>query len=464
MSEKKSTVNSRQSTGNCGRGRDKAVSCQLSAVSQTVVLLLSLFFSTTRAEAQTQGLTLKRAAELALSRAPEVVAARAEAEEGKAQARAAAASFAPQAFATTTPGFSSGLPVAVAGRVPSVFGIELHTTLYDPARRADALEAEARAAALEGALSKSTSATARALVLAYGRNWADRTLVENARRALEAREAVHRRISALAREGRQTELEVEQAGLEVARAKQAVADRESEYDLDRLELAHLVDWASREPLAIAEDPLAALREPSGDSLAAARAADPELAALARQAEALERAATLQKRAWLPVVQAEGQYLRLANYNNFDQYFVKFKANDWAAGVSDVIPLWTSGRLAHGQAAASARLEKVRADRRARSRDLELAVRRAEIEAARAQAKLQLASRGLAVARESLRVAQALAAEGRGEPDEIDRREIASAQAQDDVARASQGLLAARAKLLELTGELPAALLRAGSRS
>ena len=115
-------------------------------------------------------------------------------------------------------------------------------------------------------------------------------------------------------------------------------------------------------------------------------------------------------------------------------------------------------------AAEARLEKVWAGRRARATDLELVVRRAEIEARQAQAHFQLASRGLSVAREALRVAQALAGEGRGEPDELERGEIAAAQAQDDLTQASQGLLAARAKLLELTGELPGVLLGDGPKS
>ena len=79
-------------------------------------------------------LTLRRAAERALARAPEASSARAQAAEADADARAAAATFGPRAFATTTPGYSSGLPVEVAGRVPSVFGVEVHQTLYDPAR------------------------------------------------------------------------------------------------------------------------------------------------------------------------------------------------------------------------------------------------------------------------------------------------------------------------------------------
>jgi hypothetical protein len=65
-----------------------------------------------------------------------------------------------------------------------------------------------------------------------------------------------------------------------------------------------------------------------------------------------------------------------------------------------------------------------------------------------------------VARESLRIAQALSSEGRGEAEASDRAEIAAAKSEDERAEAGQGLLAARAKLLELRGELSAALLGA----
>ncbi len=450
-----STVNSRQSTVG-----DKYPGEWRWARALTGLVLLLGAPGLLQAQTEKEPLTLKRAAERALARAPEIAVARAQVDEAAASARAAKAAFAPQAFATTTPGYSNGLPVAVAGRVPSVFGVELHQTIYDPAKRSQTFDEEARAAAVAAGLLTSGSATARALVLAYGRNWGNQISIADAREALETREATYRRVSALGREGRTTSLEVERAGLEVARAKQTLLDRETEADLDRLELARLIGWSSSDPIPIAEDPLAALPSSSpGDPLAAARAADPQLNALDAEAAALERAVFLQKRAWLPVIQAEGQYLRLSNYNNFDQYFVKFKSNDWALGVSVVVPLWTGGRLSHAQVAAEARLGKARADRLLRDRDLELDVRRAEGELIRAEPRLALAVRAEALARETLRVAKALAVEGRAEPDDLDRRTIAAGEARDARTLASLQLLAARVKLLELRGELPGALLK-----
>jgi outer membrane protein TolC len=406
-----------------------------------------------------QPLTLKRAAELAVARAPEVVAARAEADEAGASARLAGVGFNPQAFVTTTPGYSTGLPVQVAGQVPSIIGFELRKTLYDPSRRSRVLEAGSAAAAARGSFERASAAAARAAAVAYGRVWAGQIRLTDARRRVEAREAILRRVTTLRREGRLTDLDVESAGLQVARAKQKLLDQQTELDLDRLELARLIDWPSGETLALSEDALSSLPEPAAaDRLAAAKAADPELRADAERIDALEHSVSLAVRSFQPVVEAEAQYLRLASYNNFDQYFVKFKQDNFTIGVSVVVPVWTGGRFDGERAAARARLARAEGERRVRERDLELAVRRAEAESTRAAAEAALSRRAADVAREELRVARALADEGRAEPDAIERGEIALADAEDDKAGASQAVLAARLGLLELTGDLTASLV------
>src|SRR5690242_16450571 len=70
------------------------------------------------APGETAPLTLRRAAELALVHAPQLAAQRAAREEGSASARVAADALHPSVWLSTTPGYSSGLPVAVAGSVP----------------------------------------------------------------------------------------------------------------------------------------------------------------------------------------------------------------------------------------------------------------------------------------------------------------------------------------------------------
>jgi outer membrane protein TolC len=427
----------------------------------TVALFVAALLGVPAARAQapeSPAIDLRQAIARALERSPEVVAARAEADEASAAARLADATFRPEAYVTTTPGYSSGLPIQVAGQVPSLVGLSLRKTIYDPSRRAEALESRVRAASFESTRERVRIETARAVVASYGRNWAGEALLTSARRRLEAREATLRRISALRREGRQTDLDVEKASLEVARAKQKLLDQQSERALDQLELKRLLDWPSGEPLVLGQEPLAALPEPGTDNRNLARAADPELKALAQESDSLQAAVALSEKTWRPVIEAEARYLRLASYNNFDQFFVNFKPNDFAVGVSLALPLWTGGRQAEVRAGSKARLERLEATRRAREQDVDLAVRRAEAEVLHAEAAASFAERAEALSREELRVARALADEGRAEPTEIDKREIAVAEAEEESAGARQGLLAARLQLLALTGQLPAALL------
>ncbi len=410
------------------------------------------------------GLRLQEALERALALAPEAAIARADADEARANAHLAEAPYRPEAWATSTPGYASGLPVAVAGQVPSIAGVAVRTTLYDPASRAAAHDARAEADARESEIARAQSSIALSVVEAYGRVADDGGLVEGARRELELREAIFRRASALRGEGRATDLEVRRAELEVLRSKQRLLDRTLGKDLDVLQLGRLIDWPRGEALLLADDPLAVVADPPREgNLAVARAADPEARSLDRQRENLAHAVELRGWWFRPSVVAEAQYLRLASYNGFDQYFVKFKPNDFSVALAVSLPIWSGGRADDAAAAARARLVRVDAARRARERDLELEVARAEGELARASAAWGVARSAEAVAAEGVLVARALSAEGRGEPDGLELAEIAAREAHDVFARAGQGYLAARVTLLALRGELPGALSERGDR-
>ena len=150
------------------------------------------------------------AAERRSPRRPRFLRRAARGRSGGAEALRDAAGLAPQAFATTTPGYSSGLPVDVAGRVPPSGGVELQQTLYDPARRAEASKRQARAARARrgvAAVTRRRSVPRSAPTGATGR-----TSARGARRqSLESQEAILERVTALAREGRRTRLGVERS-------------------------------------------------------------------------------------------------------------------------------------------------------------------------------------------------------------------------------------------------------------
>jgi len=401
-------------------------------------------------------LTLRHAVELALERAPQLAATRAAREEGSAAARVAGDALHPSVWVSTTPGYSSGLPVAVAGSVPAYASIEIHQTIYDPWKKNEALQAEATAADLEGALESGCAETVRTVATAYAKAWTDERRAEAARRGLAAAEAARERTIALFGEGRRTEIDVDRAKLRAARARQKLLNAESDRDLDGLELKRWIGWPGNAPLRLSNESEQALAEvDSAENLAAARAADPQLKALGRQIELLGRSAKLSSKRW-PVIVAAAQYQRLPSY--YAKYYNSFNENDLSFGVSFRIPVWAGGLLDDTEARAKAGVSRAEAELRARESDIEMAVRRAEAGVARSEAEASLARRARGITEQEVAAAELLLREGRGEADDLDERRLAAADADDDVAATSLRALQDRVKLLALRGELARTIL------
>src|SRR5260370_28001189 len=190
-------------------------------------------------------------------------------------------------------------------------------------------------------------------------------------------------------------------GLEIAAAR----------DADLWELRRRLGLAADAPLVLPEDPLAGTPEPAreidlrpgdrgdggdladlrsgnpGDvadladlragALAAARAADPDLVAAARSIELLERAIRLRHGFLAQVtLNADAQYSRLSRANGIDQFYVKFREDDWSVAVAVTVPLWSGGRLRDAGAQAAAALHRQQQQPRAREEPLQNDVHRA----------------------------------------------------------------------------------------
>jgi outer membrane protein len=270
------------------------------------------------------------------------------------------------------------------------------------------------------------------------------------------------RAAALHAEARATDLDLAQARLREAKARLRRLEIAAARDADLWELRRRLGLAADAPLALPEDPLAGTPEPAGGALAAARAADPDLAAAARSIELLERAIEL-RRGFLAQVtlDADAQYSRLSRANGIDQFYVKFREDDWSVAVAVAVPLWSGGRLRDAGAQAAAELDRRKQQQRAREEQLEIEVHRAAAALDQALATVDLARQSAAVAEEDLRIAEALAAEGRAEPDAIDSRQAALADAREEEIKATASLLTARVQLLAVRGELLPTLTAGG---
>jgi len=401
-----------------------------------------------------QVVTLRAAIEGALARSPGVAAAQAARDESAAGARLAGDAFHPVASVVATPGYSSGLPVFVAGQVPAAAGIDLHQTLYDPSARADALAAEAAGVERSGDLEAARVETARAVIGLYARCRSDRAAGEAAARRVDAARELLRHAEARRKEGRETDLGVERASLDVARARQKALDAASDADLDLRELKLAIGIAPGREIVLSDDPARALPAKAADPDAVA-AADPVLRAFEREAEILDAVRTARSHAVAPVVQAEAQYWRLSE--RYSKYYNSFKADDWSVGVAVALPVFSGGRVGEERARSESAWRRVQEQARERREALALRLARSEAAAARAESASALARRAQGVAEEALGAAEALAREGRGDADAPFQRAIELADAQDAVAEAERAVAAARADSLAVAGGLIAAL-------
>jgi multidrug efflux system outer membrane protein len=433
-------------------------------MNETTLKLVTIVAFSLAADAPAQmppptAITLRQAAELALARAPDLAAAQATARERAASARLAGDELRPQAWLMTTPGYAHGLPVAIAGSVPAVAGVAWRTTLYDRATRVEALQREAESHSAAGRSERTRIEVVRDVLIAFSRCWEDDRIVAAVRQRQEAAGQILEHTLVRHAAGRCTELEVEQARLNLARARMRALDLETERDLDRLELSRLTGAPATQLSVPPDDPLGALPDlPHENDIEAAQAADPELSAAARSIALLSTAADLAAAPAGPVVQAEAQYARLSRANHYDSFYRRFVADDWSVGISVVLPLWSGGRHGDAAARAAASLERMQNERRSRASALEMQTRRAIWSADRTRAGVSLAREATAVAQEALRIADARAKEGRGDIDEVEHREIGLADAEEDEVRSEASYFAARVELLALRGDLEVAVL------
>ncbi len=407
------------------------------------------------APAEAPPLTLRRAMEMAVGESPEVLAASASQTEADAARRLASSTPRPELSVSTGPGYAGGVPGPLLGGLPAIARADLRASLFDPARRAAEEEARARLARAGGAVASTRVGVARAAGELFSRCLLDAGLAEAASARVSARERARVRTEALVREGRVTELDVGRARLAEAEARQALAEAQASRELDEASLRGRLGWPAERPLLLDAASLGELpEEPRGDPLAVAHAADPEVHGLADAASGLEKAARWQSRRFVPVIEAAAQYARLYRTSDWDLYYPTFQPDNWAVAASISVPLWTAGRVAAQEASTRASLDRVNAERRARERDLEDALKRAGEAVNRTSARRELAGQREALAAEALHVARALAAEGRIDPVEVAEREAELAEAGQGRASADHEWRIARLERLALLGGLP----------
>src|ERR1700759_4526878 len=167
-------------------------------MSRRWLFVFALFAVSIAASAQdtTHPLTLPEAIARAIAHSPELAGLEAAVTGAHANA-ILSDGFRPGASISTTPGYSTGVPIAVLGRVPAIGTVEAHRLIYDVSARADRIGAESEVGAAKARVEEERRTLVKPTVDLSSRYAADRAQVDAAHRRVAAFTTIREHTGAL---------------------------------------------------------------------------------------------------------------------------------------------------------------------------------------------------------------------------------------------------------------------------
>lgn len=313
--------------------------------------------------------TLKRVVELALAHATAGSIARADELRAAAGYREARDNYVPQLTAGAGLGPPSyGFPLALEGQAPSLFNINMQSSVLNFSLRDSirAAQADTQVASLKDKDQRNQIIQDATLTYAELAKWEQRLvhLQQTEEEANKMEAAVAERV----KEGVDRELDGTRARLSVARVHQRVVEAQGSADVLREHLSKLTGLAAAgiqtDSAALPEFP-ALPSEPSTQT--ATTDANPAVKASVEHARAQYLRAEAEHRALWPSFDFAAQYALLSKFNNFQDYYIPekecttslgtflcpnggFRQNNATIGVSIRVPIFNASQRARAQGA------------------------------------------------------------------------------------------------------------------
>jgi outer membrane protein len=317
------------------------------------LVVLFLFFAavfSSVAASHAETLTLRHAIELALTHGTTTAIASADQRKVDAAFREARNNYLPQFVIGSALGKSFGFPLSLEGAAPSIINLNTQAALFNPA-----LQQYMKAARVESHAAELTGKDRRAQVIQETvvnylelAQWEKQTeqLQKDAADSQKTESAVEERI----REGVDKELERAKAKLVTARIRLRLAQAQGSADVLRLKLSQFTGVPAQS-ITTASDSIPALPPSAPDSYTSAEASNNFAVAGAEEhARAQYLRAKAEHRVLWPSVDFAGQYSRLARFNNYDEFFKRYEANNGSIGAVMRFPIFNFSQRAHAEGA------------------------------------------------------------------------------------------------------------------
>ena len=324
------------------------ISWLLKFIFRTTVVGGLLVASSLRAGAEP--VTLRHAVELALSHGTTVAIASADERKAEAAYREARNNYIPVFVVGSALGKSYGFPLTLEGSAPSIVNLTTQSPIYNPSLREFVRAAKTEANAVELAGKDRRAQVIQETVLNYLElaQWEKQIqqLQKDDANSHKTEQAVEDRIH----EGVDSALERNKAKLVTARIRLRLSQAQGSADVLRLKLSRMTGVPE---LTLETAPESIPTLPSGTpdpNITSQAAENPSVASAEEHARAQYLRAKGEHRVLWPSVDFAGQYSRLAKYNNYDQFFTSYNANNGSIGAVMRFPLFNFSQKARAEGA------------------------------------------------------------------------------------------------------------------
>jgi outer membrane protein TolC len=368
-------------------------------------------------------LTLKRAIELALQNSRDIQVAKLEATLSDRTAMIPRAQFLPNVYAGSGAGYTFGIPETPGGRAPSVFDVSYTQNVFNAPLRGQAKELQQEAKAQKILLEDTRNTVIARTAASYLELGMVRHSLELLRKEQESAEKIVSVTQERERENLELPVEVTRAQLTRAQIVQRILQLEGREDELESFLKGQTGIAQDRAIEVTPEDLPGVAEQEGANLVAlALQNSPSLQADESELRAKEFRLQGEKRGYLPTLQFVSIYSRLANFNNYSQFFKTFTPNNYNAGVQIQMPLFSSQTKAN-IALAEVNLAVAKANLESKKNEVSTQVRQRTRRLREKDAAKEVARLELQLAQQNLAVLQSQFTEGKVNLREMERARV-----------------------------------------
>ncbi len=255
--------------------------------------------------------------------------------------------YLPQLTAGSGLGYSYGFPLTLEGSAPAVANFTSQQSLFNLSLRQflKAAKIDWQAASFDVQDKRAEVILDTAVSYAQLVNLTGKlnTLFDAQRAADKAQSITEQRLT----EGVDSKLDLTKSQLAAARIRLRIADAQGQTDVLREHLSKLTGLAPAEiqPDSESMPPLPLISQEDNLSLRAL-ANSPVVKLADQKAEAAALRAKGEHKATMPSADIASQYAYLARFNNYEQYFLNYNANNLAAGLVIRFPFFNPVQKAH----------------------------------------------------------------------------------------------------------------------